>query len=101
MNIKIGDNVIVLAGKDKGKRSKVLKTLPARGLLLVEGVNLTKKHQKKRSESQKGQTITKAMPINTSNVMVICKNCDKGSRIGSKIVGENKVRVCATCKGEM
>ena len=101
MNIKKGDNVIVVTGKDKGKKAKVLKTFPTRNLLLVEGVNLVKKHQKKRRENQKGQTITKAMPLNSSNVMIFCSRCEKGTRIGSKVIDKKKVRTCASCKSEM
>ncbi len=101
MNIKKGDNIIVVTGKDKGKKSKVLKAFPARNLVLVDGINQVKKHQKKRSENQKGQTVTKAMPLNSSNVMIFCSRCEKGTRMGSKLVGDKKVRVCATCKSEM
>ncbi|MEK7065957.1 MAG: 50S ribosomal protein L24 [Patescibacteria group bacterium] len=101
MNIKKGDNIVVVTGKDKGKKAKVLKSLPARGLLLVEGVNLVKKHQKKRSENQKGQTVTKAMPLNASNVMIFCSRCEKGTRIGSKVIDNKKLRICAGCKSEM
>lgn len=93
--------MIVVAGKDRGKKSKVLRAFPDRNLLLVEGVNLVKKHQKKRTEREKGQTLTKAMPLNSSNVMIFCGRCEKGVRIGSKVVGEGKVRACASCKSEI
>ena len=91
----------MVTGKDKGKKAKVLKSLPARGLLLVEGVNLVKKLQKKRSENQKGQTVTKPMPFNASNVMIFCSRCEKGTRIGSKVIDNKKLRICAGCKSEM
>lgn len=101
MQIKKGDNVIVVSGKDRGKKSKVLRAFPSSNLLLVEGVNVTKKHQRKRSENQKGQKVSKAMPINSSNVMIFCSRCEKGRRLGSKFVGKDKVRVCASCKSEI
>ena len=101
MNIKKGDNVIVVTGKDKGKKSKVLRAFPDRNLVLVEGVNQVKKHQKKRSEREKGQTITKAMPLNASNVMIFCSRCEKGTRTGSKVIDNKKVRTCAGCKSEI
>lgn len=70
MTIKKDDNVIVLAGKDKGKTGKVLISMPKISKVVVAGVNMTKKHQKPRQKGQKGQTIEKAMPIHISNVML-------------------------------
>ncbi len=70
MNIKKNDNVIVLTGKYKGKTGKVIKAMPATGMVIVEGVNLRKKHQRPTKSGQKGQVIEKASPINASNVKV-------------------------------
>ena len=68
MTIKKNDNVIILTGKDKGKTGKVLKSMPRDNKILVEGLNLVKKHQRPRKEGQKGQVIDQAMPIHVSNV---------------------------------
>jgi large subunit ribosomal protein L24 len=70
MTIKKNDNVIILTGKDKGKTGKVLKVMPRDNRVLVEGLNLVKKHQKARKEGQKGQVVDQAMPIHVSNVAV-------------------------------
>ena len=69
MNIKTGDTVKVLSGDDKGKTGKVVEAFPAEGKILVEGVNLTKKHERPRQQGQKGQTVERAMPIYASKVM--------------------------------
>jgi len=69
MHVKKGDTVLVLAGNDKGKSGKVTKTFPKLGLVLVEGINLHKKHQKPRREGQKGQIIDKQFPVHASNVV--------------------------------
>ena len=90
MKIKKGDNVIVIAGKDKGKTSKVLKVLPKESKVLVEGVNMLKKHKKARREGEKGQVIEMAMPVHISNVSLVIDN--KPVRVGYKVVAEKKVR---------
>lgn len=76
MNIKKGDNVIVIAGQDKGKTGKVVLAMPKLNKILVEGVNMKKKHQRKMRENQKGQVIEKPKPIDVSNV----KLADKASK---------------------
>ena len=100
MNIKKGDNIIVLSGKDKNKRSKVLRVFPKTGKVLVEAVNIVKKNQKKRKEGEKGQIVSVAMPMSASAVMVVCSRCDKGSRAKFKVVNDKKLRVCAGCSSE-
>ena len=101
MLIKKGDNIIVLAGKDKGKQAKVLKSFPKIGRILVEGINMVKRHQKKRREGDKGQVVSVAMPIDTSNAALFCSRCNRSSRVGAKIVGGKKLRVCARCGAEV
>ena len=91
MKIKKNDNVIVIAGKDKGKTAKVVKAFPKDDLVIVEGVNMRKKHERARKANTKGQIIEKAMPIHVSNVMLL--EGKKGVRAGSKLIGEKKVRV--------
>ncbi|MDP9248944.1 MAG: 50S ribosomal protein L24 [bacterium] len=70
MKIKKGDNVIILAGKDKGKSGKVVRALPKKNKVVVEGLNMTKRHQKARKSGEKGSMINMAMPINVSNVKI-------------------------------
>ncbi len=91
MKIKKGDNVIVIAGKDKGKTGKILKAIPQEAKVIVEGLNLRKKHQKAKQQGQKGQLVEFAAPISISNVMIVADG--KRARIGSKVVGDKKVRI--------
>jgi len=96
VNIKKGDKVIVLSGKDKGKKGKVLEVFPKDGRLIVERMNIVKKHQKPSQQSQ-GGIIEKAMPLRVSKVMVVCNRCDKPTRIKAKLVENKRVRACAKC----
>jgi large subunit ribosomal protein L24 len=89
--IKTGDEVIVLAGKDKGKTGKVEKVLPTEGRALVTGINLVKKHEKPSATSA-GGIITKSLPIQLSNVAVVDPKSGKATRVGFKVVDGKKVR---------
>lgn len=91
MKIKKGDNIIVISGKDKGKTAKVLKAMPKADLVIVDGVNMRKKHQRATKANSKGQIIEKAMPIHVSNVMIL--EGKKGVRVGKKVIGNKNVRV--------
>lgn len=94
MKIKKGDNVIVLSGQDKGKTGKVLKSLPLENKVLVEGVNVFKKHSKNRfTSNNKGEIIDKTMPIDISNIALIDPKTKKPTRVGFKMVGDKKVRI--------
>ncbi|MCG2694566.1 50S ribosomal protein L24 [Candidatus Parcubacteria bacterium] len=93
MKIKKDDKIIVIAGKDKGKTAKVLKAFPSDNKVLVEGVNIRKKHQKPTKSGQKGQIIEKAYPFDVSNVMLIDPKSGKRTRIGKKLVSGKFVRV--------
>ena len=93
MKLKKGDNVIVIAGKDKGKKGKIVRVLVAKNRVVVEGVNTMKKHQRPRKSGEKGQVLDIAMPLNASNVMIVDPKTGKGSRIGKKKVGDKMVRV--------
>jgi len=101
MKIKKGDNVIVIAGKDRGKQGKVLRVLHATEQAIIEGVNLKKKHQKPRRQGEKGQVIDISHPIHLSNILLYCPSCRRGVRIGAKITGKKKVRVCKKCGKEI
>lgn len=92
MKIKKNDTVIIIAGKDKGRIAKVIKSLPKNSLVVVEGVNLKKKHQRANKSNSKGQIIEKSLPIHASNVMVV-EGGKKGVRLGTKMVGDKKVRI--------
>jgi large subunit ribosomal protein L24 len=93
MNIKKGDNVIIVSGKDRGKTGKVTRAIPKDGKIVVEGLNMFKRRQRPKSEGQKGQMVEVAMPIQISNVMLVCPKTGKRTRIGSKEKGGKFVRV--------
>ncbi|KPU26769.1 50S ribosomal protein L24 [Caloranaerobacter sp. TR13] len=98
MNVKKGDTVVVISGKDKGKKGKVLTAMPKRNRVIVEGVNMQTKHTKPSQKSPQGGIIHQEGPIHVSNVMLYCDKDKKGVRVGYKVLenGE-KVRVCKKC----
>lgn len=98
--IKKNDTVKVLTGKDRGKTGRVIMVLPKKKRALVEGVNYVKKHMRQTRQDQKGGIIQKEMPLNISNIMLVCKSCNKPTRVEIKNGdGENaKVRICKKCK---
>ncbi len=93
MKIKKNDNVMVIAGKDKGKTGAVLRVFPKKDLVVVGGLNLKKKHQRPRKGGEKGQIIDKAMAIHVSNVQILDPEIKKPSRLGRKLVGARFVRI--------
>lgn len=101
MKLKKGDNVILIKGKDKGKKGKIIKALPKEDKVIVEGLNMYKKHQKPRRQGEKGSTITLAMPIHVSNVMIVDPKKGVGSRIGKKKVGDKFVRIAKKSNQEI
>ena len=101
MKIRKGDNVIMLGGKDRGKTGKVTIILPKEDKVVVEGLNFIKRHVRARKQGQKGQIISKERAVPVSSVALICKSCGKPTRIGYKVTGESKVRVCKKCKNEI
>lgn len=96
MNIKKGDTVVVITGKDKGKSGKVLEVFPKQNRILVENINIVSRHTKPKSAQEKGGIIKKPAPINASNVMVLC-DCGKATRVAYKLVNGKKVRICKKC----
>ena len=86
MHVRSNDQVIVITGKDKGKKGKITAAFPKLGRVTVEGVNVVTKHQKSRQQGQPGGIIKKEAFIDASNVMVICPKCGKATRVGHKIV---------------
>ena len=101
MKIKKGDNVRIISGKDRGKNGKVLRVLNEGKKALVEGLNLVKKHSRPRRQGEKGQRISVPAAIHISNLMLVCPKCSRATRVGYKISGKNKFRVCKKCKGEI
>lgn len=101
MKIKKDDTVLIISGKDKGKKAKVLKALPKAGKIMVEGVNIVKKHRRAKSEKEKGQIVEIPKPIDISNVKLVCPKCGQAARIGYKLAGQNKFRICKKCKQEV
>ena len=93
MKIKTGDNVIVITGKDKGKKGKILKVFTGTGKVIVEGLNVIKKHQRSRKSDSKGQIVLKSMPMYASNVMLIDPKTGIQTRVGKKLVGGKMVRI--------
>lgn len=97
MKIKRGDKVIVQLGKDRGKVSVISSVLPKKGKVLVEGVNVVKKHLKPSGENKRGGIIEIEKPIDISNVMIICPNCGKPTRVAISIKNKIKERMCKKC----
>ncbi len=90
------DQVQVIAGKDKGKQGKVVRIIREKDRAIVAGVNMVKKAQKKRKQTDRGGIIEIEAPIQISNVMIVCRKCGP-TRIGYKIEGDTKKRVCRKC----
>jgi len=100
MKIRKGDTVLIISGKDRARKGKVLKAFPKERKILVEGINLRKKHQRPKRAGEKGQIIQMPAPIDVSNVKLICPKCGKATRVGYKIVEKKKIRVCKKCGQE-
>jgi len=94
--IKKEDTVQVIAGKDKGKRGRVLRILRDKDRVMVEGVNIVKKAQKRRKQQDRGGIMEVEAALHSSNIMIVCKKCGP-TRIGYKIDGTEKIRVCKKC----
>jgi len=99
--IKKGDNVKVLAGKDSGRTGNVDRVLVRTGKVIVAGINISKRSVKKSGDNQSGGIVELVKPVNLSNVALICPNCKKITRVGFKIEGKDKVRICKKCKKEI
>ncbi len=99
--IRRNDNVVVITGKDRGKRGRVLKVVPGTNRLIVEGVNFIKRHTKPNPQRQiKGGVVEREATLHASNVQLVCPECGKPTRLGRKILGDGrKVRICRKCEG--
>lgn len=93
------DNVVVIAGKDKGKKGKVLRVYPKPTRVLVEGVNVVKKHMRPTRDNPKGGIMSVERPVSLSNVMLVCPRCSKSTRIAVKYLTDGtKKRICKKCQ---
>lgn len=101
MNIKKGDTVVVLSGKDRGKQGKVLGTVPGDGKVVVEGINMVTCHVKPRKQGETGGIVKREAAIASSKVQVVCPKCNKGTRVAHKIENGKSVRVCKHCGAEL
>ena len=101
MRIKKGDTIKKIAGKDKGKQGKVIRTVPSEGKIVVEKINMVKKHQKARREGERGQRVEVAAPFDSSNAMIVCPACGKTTRVAYTFVKDKKVRICKKCNKEL
>ena len=99
--IRKNDSVLVTTGKDRGKRGRVLKVLPEKNRLVVEGVNFIKRHTKANPQRNiKGGVMEREAPLHASNVQLVCPECGKPTRLGRKVLGDGrKVRICRKCEG--
>lgn len=98
MKLRKNDQVKVVVGKDAGKTGKVEKVFKKKGLILITGVNQYKRHMKARSQNQPSEIITLTKPLAIGNVMLVCPNCHKLTRIGFKDDGKAKIRICKKCQ---
>jgi large subunit ribosomal protein L24 len=102
LKVRKGDRVRVLSGKDAGSEGEVMFALPEEDRVIVEGVNIAKKHQKPTQATMQGGIIDKDMPIHVSNVAVVCPSCSAATRVGYRIDGDGeKFRVCKKCGADL
>lgn len=93
--------VIMLQGKDKGKKGKIIATIPLAGKVKVQGLNMVKRHQRPRKQGQKGQIISKERAVDASSVQILCPSCGKQTRVGHSINGDKKIRICKKCSADL
>jgi large subunit ribosomal protein L24 len=97
--IRKGDTVEVVKGKDKGKKGKVLQVIFSDKRALVEGINMAKKHKRRTRQDDKGGIVLIELPISITNLMLFCKTCNRGRRVGFSVAKDgNKTRFCKSCK---
>ena len=101
MNIKKNDTVVVLSGKDRGKKGKVLGTVPADSKVVVDGINMVTCHVKPRKQGETGGIVKREAAIAACKVQVVCPKCSKATRVAHKIENGKKTRVCKHCGAEL
>ncbi|HEY7166689.1 MAG TPA: 50S ribosomal protein L24 [Candidatus Binatia bacterium] len=98
MQIRKNDSVLVISGRERGKTGKVLRVLPEKDAVIIERVNIVKRHSKPRGPQQAGGIVEKEAPIRSSNLMIMCDKCNAPVRVGRKVLGDGrKVRICRRC----
>lgn len=104
MHVKTGDEVLIITGKDRGKRGKIKQALPKDSRVIIEGLNIVKRHMKPRGPTKPGGIIEMEAPLHVSNVMLICPKCGRAARTGHRFLEETdhkgrakKVRFCKVC----
>ena len=98
--IRKNDSVLVVTGKDRGKRGRVLVVVPSTNRVVVEGVNLIKRHTRPNpTKNIKGGVVSREASLHASNVQLVCPECGKMTRIGHRVDGDRKVRICRKCEG--
>ena len=99
LRIRENDTIEVLTGKDRGRRGKVQRVMPRESRVMVEGMNMVKRHQRATDAARQGGIISKEMPLQISNVRLVCTHCNTGVRVGFQLLEDGrKVRVCRSCK---
>lgn len=98
IKIKKGDEVYMICGRDRGKHGKVLKVLEKSNTLVIEGLNLIKKHRRPTKQGEKGEVISLPRAVDISNIALRCPRCDRPVRIGYRLSGDKKLRVCRKCQ---
>ena len=101
MKIKKGDTVKIIVGKDAGKTGKIVRIYPDKNRVLLENLNLFKKHRRPRKQGEKGEIVSVPRPLSISNVMLVCSTCKKPVRVGFKFEGEYKIRICKKCQNKI
>ena len=100
VHVKTGDEVVVINGKYRGKRGKVMQVSPSEGKVIVEGVNIVKKHVKPKKMGEPGGIIEAESALYADKVQLVCPKCGRPTRVGKKVTDDNKVRVCKKCNAE-
>ena len=101
MFVKTKDQVVVISGKDKGVKGKVLVAMPSENKVIVEKVNVATCHTKPRRQGEQGGIVKRETPIRTCKVALFCSKCNKGVRVGYKVEGDKKTRICRKCGAEI
>ena len=101
LNVKKGDTVVVISGKDKGKQGKILAAMPEDQRVIVQNVNMITAHVKPRKQGEEGGIMKREAAIAACKVQVVCPKCSKGTRVAHKIEGGKKTRVCKHCGAEL
>lgn len=101
MKIKKGDTVLIITGKDKNRKGKVIEVLPKINKIVIEGLNVVRKHLRPKRTGEKGQKVEIPKPMNVSNVKLICPKCGQPVRVGYRITEAGKFRVCKKCEQEI